>query len=54
MIEQNNQTPWELVITNCLAEIITSEEKDKILELRISALFVSVHRSGGCINGYSH
>lgn len=38
MIEQNNQTPWELVIANCLAEIITSEEKDKIIELRLSAL----------------
>lgn len=38
MDEQNKQTPWELVLTECLAEIITSEEKDKISELRLSAL----------------
>lgn len=38
MIEQNKQTPWELVLTECLAEIITSEDKDKIKELRLSAL----------------
>ncbi len=38
MDEQNNQTPWELVIAGCLAEIITSDKTDKITELRLSAL----------------
>lgn len=38
MDESNNQTPWELVIANCLAEVLTSDVSDKTKELRLSAL----------------
>lgn len=38
MDEQNKQTPWELVFADCPARVITSDEADKIKELRISAL----------------
>lgn len=38
MDESDNQTPWELVIANCLAEVLTSDVSDKTKELRISAL----------------
>ena len=38
MDESNNQTPWELVIANCLAEVLTSDVSNKTKELRISAL----------------
>lgn len=38
MDESNNQTPWKLVIANCLAEVLTSDVSNKTKELRISAL----------------